>query len=238
MKKKILCTICVRGGSKGVKNKNIRIVNNKPLIYYTINQAKKSKIFEDIVVSTDSKKIQHMVKSMGIKNFFLRPKRLSTSKAPKIPAIRHALNQSEKHYNKKYDYIVDLDATSPLRTIKDIKKAFTKMIKTGSDIIFSVNYSKINPYFNAVEFKKNGTVGPVKNEGYKLKRRQDAPKVYDLNASIYIWKRGTLLKNDTLFTKKSSIYLMPEERGYEIDTENDLKFVSYLLKKNELFRKI
>ena len=234
----IIALIPARSGSKRIKNKNILRLNKKPLMINSLELCKKSKIFDKIHVSTDSKKIQHMVKSMGIKNFFLRPKRLSTSKAPKIPAIRHALNQSEKHYNKKYDYIVDLDATSPLRTIKDIKKAFTKMIKTGSDIIFSVNYSKINPYFNAVEFKKNGTVGPVKNEGYKLKRRQDAPKVYDLNASIYIWKRGTLLKNDTLFTKKSSIYLMPEKRGYEIETENYLKFVSYLLKKKKLFKKI
>ena len=117
---KILCTICVRGGSKSVKNKNIKLINNKPLIYYSIQQAKKSNLFEDIVISTDSKKIQNISKSFGVKNFFLRPRFLSTSSAPKIPVIRHALYKAERHYKKKYDYIIDLDATSPLRLVDDM----------------------------------------------------------------------------------------------------------------------
>jgi CMP-N,N'-diacetyllegionaminic acid synthase len=234
---KILCTICVRGGSKSVKNKNIKLINNKPLIYYSIQQAKKSNLFEDIVISTDSKKIQNISKSFGITNFFLRPKFLATSSAPKIPVIRHALYEAERYYKKKYDYIVDLDATSPLRLVKDIKNAFNLFLKNNSNLLFSVNESRVNPYFNAVEVKKNNNIKPVKKLGHTLKRRQDAPKVYDLNASIYIWKRKTLVSSNSLFVKKNSIYIMPPERGHDVDTINDFKIVSYLMK-NEIFRKI
>jgi CMP-N,N'-diacetyllegionaminic acid synthase len=234
---KILCTICVRGGSKSVRNKNIKLINNKPLIYYSIQQAKKSNLFEDIVISTDSKKIQNISKPFGITNFFLRPKFLATSSAPKIPVIRHALYEAERYYKKKYDYIVDLDATSPLRLVKDIKNAFNLFLKNNSNLLFSVNESRVNPYFNAVEVKKNNNIKPVKKLGHTLKRRQDAPKVYDLNASIYIWKRKTLVSSNSLFVKKNSIYIMPPERGHDVDTINDFKIVSYLMK-NEIFRKI
>jgi CMP-N,N'-diacetyllegionaminic acid synthase len=232
---KILCTICIRAGSTSVKNKNIKKMNKRPLAYYTIMQAKKSGVFEDIVVSTDSKKYQKITNNYGIKNFFLRPKHLSTNKSPKIPVIRHALSEAEKFYNKKYDLIVDLDVTSPLRLIKDIKLALRYFIKSKSNLLFSVNESRINPYFNSVEIKRDKSIKPIKNLGYKIKRRQDAPKVYDLNASIYIWKRKTLISKDTLFVKKNSMYIMPNNRGYEVDTESDFKIVSYLMK-NDIFR--
>jgi len=234
---KILCTICVRGGSKTLKNKNIKKINNKPLIYYTIKQAQKSKLFHRIVVSTDSKKIQKIVEAYGIKNFFLRPKHLSTSKSPKIPVIRHAMKQSERFYIEKYDYTVDLDATSPLRLISDIKNSLKKIVSLKSDLLFSVNESRVNPYFNSVVVGKNKIIKPLKKLGYNLKRRQDAPKAYDINASIYIWKRKTLLNSDTLFVKKNAIYNMPNSRGLDIDTANDFKIVNFLMK-NEIFRKI
>jgi len=231
----ILCTICARKGSKGVKNKNIVIINNKHLIYYTILLAKKSKIFEDIVFSTDSKKFQKIAKKYGLNSFFLRPKKLSTSNIPKIPVIRHALIKSENFYKKKYDYIIDLDVSSPLRTVSDIKKAFNKIIKTKSDSLFSVNNSRKNPYYNVVESKKNNIFKLIKNFKHSINSRQIAPKVYDMNASIHIWKRKALLKNDTLFSKKNTIYVMPDNRGHDIDSKNDLKIVSYFLKNKKLY---
>jgi len=234
---KILCTICIRSGSTSVKNKNIKKINNKPLVFYTIDQAKKSELFEDIVISTDSIKFQKITSKFGIKNFFLRPKKLASSKSPKIPVIRHCLQQAERYYKKKYDAIIDLDATSPLRLVDDIRLAYRKFLKTKSDILFSVNESKVNPYFNSVELRKNKSIRPVKTLGYKIKRRQDAPKVYDLNASIYIWNRSTLLKSDSLFVKKNSIYIMPEERGKEIDTPLDFKIINFIMK-NGLYKKI
>ena len=149
-----LCVICARGGSTNLKNKNIEKINGKPLIYYTIRQAQKSKIFDSIVVSTDSKKIQKISSQYGIKKFFLRPKNLSLNTTPKIPVIRHALMQSEKYYNKRFDFIFDLDVTAPLRLVSDIKKSYKQFLSTKKDLLFSVNESRSNPYFNAVVIDK------------------------------------------------------------------------------------
>tara|TARA_B100000989_G_C19508104_1_gene457483 strand:+ start:1045 stop:1752 length:708 start_codon:yes stop_codon:yes gene_type:complete len=232
-----LCVICARGGSTSLKNKNIEKINGKPLIYYTIRQAQKSKIFDRIVVSTDSKKIQKISSQYGIEKFFLRPKNLSLSTTPKIPVIRHALILSEKYFNKRFDFIFDLDVTAPLRLVSDIKKSYKQFLSTKKDLLFSANESRSNPYFNAVVIDKKRRVKPLLRIGSKIKRRQDAPKCYDINASIYIWKRKTLLKYDTLYLKNNSIYIMPSFRGIDIDTKDDLKIVKNLMK-NELYKKI
>ena len=135
---KVLCAICARGGSKGVKNKNIKKLNGIPLIAHTIFQAKKSRIFTKIVVSTDSKKIQNISKKFGVENWFTRPRHLSSDKSEKQLAIRHLLVSAEKYYKIKFDVIIDLDVTSPLRNINDIKLAIKKFNVTKSDILFSV----------------------------------------------------------------------------------------------------
>ncbi len=226
----ILCTLCMRGGSKGIKNKSIALVNNKPLFTYTLNQIKKIKFIDKIVVSTDSKKIYNITSKYGVENWFLRPKNLSKDSSPKIPVIRDALIRSEKYYDKKFDIIIDLDVTSPLRNIKDIKNSFKKFFSKKAEILFTVTKSKKNPYFNMVEIK-NSNVNLVKKNQI-ISRRQDAPSVFDMNASIYIWKRKTLMKYNTLFIKKTTIYEMPEERSIDIDTSLDLKLVEYLLRNN------
>lgn len=227
--KNILCTICVRSGSKGVKNKNIKKIKGKPLIYYTLNQAIKSKLFNNIVISTDSEKILEYSKKEKNIDRIKRPKNLAKDDSPKIPVIRHCLIEMEKRYKKKYDLIFDLDVTSPLRKIYDLKKALNKMIRNKSDNLFSVCLSKRNPYFNAVEFKKN-KIKPIKNLMKQITSRQNAPVVYDMNASIYIWKRKTLLNSNTVFQKRTSIYIMPEERSLDIDTPLDFKIVEFLLR--------
>ena len=151
---KILCSICGRGGSKGVKNKNLVKINGKPLIYYSIKQAKNSKIFDKIALSTDNKKIQSVAKKYGASSWFIRKKQLSTSKAPKIPVIRDNLIKSEKYFKTKFDYIVDLDISAPLRNHADIKNAFKKFIRNKYDNLFSVYKSKKSPYFNMIEIIK------------------------------------------------------------------------------------
>tara|TARA_B100001175_G_scaffold317563_1_gene334987 strand:+ start:10173 stop:10856 length:684 start_codon:yes stop_codon:yes gene_type:complete len=226
--KNILCTICVRGGSKGVKNKNIKKIKGKPLIYYTLNQAKKSKLFNSIVVSSDNKKILKYSETQNISDLIDRPRVLAKDDAPKIPVIRHALKEMEKKYQKKFDIIIDLDATAPLRKVNDIHKALKKFNKEKSSNLFSVCISRRNPYFNAVEFK-NGKIQPIKSLMKKIPGRQFAPKVYDMNASIYIWDRKTLLRSNTVFQKKTSIYLMSDERSLDIDNSFDFKLVEFLL---------
>ena len=138
----ILCTICMRGGSQGVKNKHTKLINGKPLMYYTIKQAIKSKIFDHIVVSTDSKKILKIAKSYGADGWFLRPKKLALNTSPKVPAIKHALVQAEKFYNKKFETIVELEATSPLRKIEDILKAYKFFVKKKANMLITGCKSK------------------------------------------------------------------------------------------------
>lgn len=227
-----LCTICMRGGSKGVPNKNINKINGKPLLSYTIEQALDSNLFEHIVVSTDSEKIAKLAVKYGADAWFLRPQELASDRISKLPAIKHAFLESEKHYNKTFNILMDLDATSPLRIVDDIENAYNQFLKDKADILISASPCRKNPYFNQIELL-NGKIKPVKETDSIIVRRQDAPKVYDMNASIYIWERNALLNCDTLFTDKTSLYVMPEERSVDIDTEIDFNFVEFMMSKNK-----
>mgnify|MGYP001399752218 CR=1 FL=1 len=229
---RVLCTICMRDGSKGVPRKNLRELHGKPLVAYTIEHARESALFEHIVVSTDSHEIAEVAKSFGAESWFLRPAELATDEAPKLLAIRHALQESEKHYGQIYDVIVDLDATSPLRKIEDIVGAYRQFLDEKADILISGCPSRKNPYFNMVE-EVNGRIQKVKQLDSVPTRRQDAPEVYDMNASIYIWNRKALIENETLFTDKTSLFIMPEERSLDIDTDLDWSFVEFIMKKSE-----
>ncbi|MBT6937930.1 MAG: acylneuraminate cytidylyltransferase family protein [Candidatus Marinimicrobia bacterium] len=225
--KKVLCTICMRGGSKGVSGKNLRNLHGKPLMAYTIQQALQSGLFEHVVVSTDSVEVAGMAKTYGAEAWFLRPAELATDEAPKLPVIRHAFKETEKHYEQEFEILVDLDATSPLRSVDDIIGAYDQFIAENADILITACPSRKNPYFNMVEIV-DGRIRKVKELKTPPIRRQDAPTVYDMNASIYIWKRQALMENDTLFTDRTSLYVMPEERSVDIDTELDWEFVEYI----------
>ena len=151
----ILCLICGREGSKGIKNKNMISVNNKKLIDITINQAISSKIFNKIVVSTDSKKIQKHVNKKKKLSWFIRPKNISGDRVSKLQVIKHGLEESERNFKTKFDIICDLDITAPLRNKSDILKAYKKFINSKNEILFSVCEAKKNPYFNMIECSNN-----------------------------------------------------------------------------------
>ena len=150
----ILCVICARGGSTGIKNKALVKINGKPLISYTIKQAFKAKIFDEVIVTTDSLKIQKIAKFYGAKSWFLRPKNISKGNSSKLLAIRHAFIEAERYFKKKFNICFDLDLTSPLRNIEDIKNALNKFKKGNFNNMFSVTEAKKNPYFNMVEKRK------------------------------------------------------------------------------------
>lgn len=229
MNKKILCTICARGGSKGVKNKNIRPLLNKPLIAYTIEQAQESNLFEHIVLSTDSDEIALIAQQFGAEVFFKRDAKMASDTAGKIAVIKDAFIKSEEHYNKQFDYLIDLDATSPLRDVEDIINSFNQFVKDDNDNLITAMPCRRNPYFNLIERDKNNTLGPAKKLKSELLRRQDAPKCYDMNASIYIWKRNTILTQNSVFLENTGLYIMPEERSIDIDHEVDFKIVELFM---------
>lgn len=227
---KTLCTICARGGSKGVKNKNIKMLNNKPLIAYTIEQAKETNLFEHIVISTDSDLIAEVAQKYGAEVFFRRSAEMASDTAGKLEVIKDAFARSEAHYQTTFDYLVDLDATAPLRSVDDIIDSYEQFLKDENDNLITAMPSRRSPYFNLVEVDKNGRVALSKKLDDTIVRRQDAPKSYDMNASIYIWKRDVILNENSLFLNKTGLYVMPEERSIDIDNELDFKFVEFLMR--------
>ncbi|MDF1879566.1 acylneuraminate cytidylyltransferase family protein [Sulfurimonas sp. SAG-AH-194-C20] len=228
----VLCTICARGGSKGVKNKNIKFINGKPLIAYTIEQAQASKLFDHIVISTDSDDIANIAKEYGAEVFFQRSAEMASDSAGKLDVIRDAFVRSEEYYKKKYDFLIDLDATAPLRNVDDILNSFTQFKEHNNSNLITAAPSRRSPYFNLVEVDKEGKVTLSKQLDIAVVRRQDVPKSYDMNASIYIWKRESILNDKTLFLENTGLYVMPEERSIDIDSPLDYKFVELLMKEN------
>lgn len=228
---KVLCTICARGGSKGVRNKNVRPLNGKPLIAYTIEQAKASGLFEHIVISTDSDLIATVSQEYGAEVFFKRSAEMASDTAGKLQVIQDAFKRSEEHYRTTFDYLVDLDATAPLRSVDDIVEAYRQFLRDGNDNLITAMPSRRSPYFNLVEVDGRGKVSLSKKLSSGVVRRQDAPKSYDMNASIYIWKRDAILNETSLFLEKTGLYVMPEERSIDIDTELDFEFVDFLMRR-------
>lgn len=228
---KVLCTICARGGSKGVKNKNIKLLHGKPLIGYTIEQARESGLFEHIVISTDSDLIATVAQEYGAEVFFKRSEEMASDTAGKLEVIKDAFVRSEEYYQTTFDCLVDLDATAPLRSAQDIVDSYQQFLKDDNDNLITAMPSRRSPYFNLVEVDAAGKVALSKKLDSSVVRRQDAPKSYDMNASIYIWKRDIILNENSLFLEKTGLYVMPEERSIDIDSELDFEFVEFLMRK-------
>lgn len=226
----ILITLCARGGSKGIPGKNIKLLNGKPLIGYSIDIARKfsGEYNADITLSTDDPRIKDVAGEFGLTTSYNRPEQLSTDTVGKIETIKDVLLFEENRRNKKYDYILDLDITSPLRTLEDLRTAFELLKKSAAALnLFSVNHAARNPYFNMVEKKDNGFYGLVKKGEFLT--RQAAPDVYDLNASFYFYTRDFYTQNITsAITERSLIYLMPHI-CFDLDQIIDFEFMEYLL---------
>ena len=235
----ILITICARGGSKGILGKNIKMINGKPLIYYTLNTANlfKDKLDSsiDIVISTDSNEIKSVVSSLEFKFDldYTRPDVLATDSAGKIGAIKDVKNYMEKKHNKTYDYVLDLDVTSPLRSVNDLENAL-EIINKNKDAhnLFSVSPANRNPYFNMVEKNKDGFYDLCKHSDYLT--RQSAPQVLELNASFY-WYKKTYFEMDfnSAITNKSLVYIM-DHVCFDLDHPIDFDFMEYLLENNKI----
>lgn len=225
-----LCTICARGGSKGVKNKNIRDLLGKPLIAYSLEQAIQSGLFRTIAVSSDSDEILEIAGKWGAHHLIKRPDELATDQAAKIPAIRHCVREVERITATRFTTLVDLDATSPLRLAEDIVGAVRLLEEKGvSNVITGMN-ARRSPYFNLVEADADGFVRLAKKLERPVVRRQDGPKCYDMNASVYVWRRDCLFESDSVFNGDTLLYEMPDDRSIDIDSELDFQFVEFLMK--------
>ena len=227
---KVLCTICARAGSKGVANKNLRLINNKPLIVYSIEQAIATKLFDQIVVSSDSKEIREVALANGATFCVDRPAELATDTAPKLPAIKHCVENAEKKFGQ-FEVIIDLDATAPLRESSDIIGALELLQSSQADNVITGTPAHRSPYFNLVETDVNGIVSLSKPPANVVARRQDSPQCFDMNASIYVWRRQALFANENLFTSNTRLFVMPRERSLDIDSQADFEMVEWMMTK-------
>ena len=164
--KKILGIILARGGSKGIKNKNIKLINGKPLIYWTIKSALKSKKLSKVILSTDSKKIALIGKKYNLDVPFIRPKKLAKDNTPSVDAIEHALNFLKKS-GEEFEFVALLEPTSPLRSVQDIDKSINKIIMKKADSLVSIcKTNALNPFFLFQE--KKGFLKPFKTSKKKI----------------------------------------------------------------------
>lgn len=223
---KTIASICARGGSVGVPGKNIRVLQGKPLIAHTVEQALSVKSIDAVYVSTDSPEIAEVARQHGALVPYLRPAELATSNAAKVPVIQHLCDWVSANAGG-FDRVVDLDPTSPLRTIDDIE-ACLSLLDADTDAVITGFESEKNPYFNMVEQKADGNIGLVCQPDGMVVARQQAPHVYSMNASIYVWHRHTLSKG--LWSGRLKLHVMPRERSIDIDSPLDFAIVEMLMK--------
>ncbi len=228
---KRLCTICARGGSKGVPGKNVRLLAGRPLIAWTVLQAKATGLFDRICVSSDSADIRAAALAAGADQVVERPLDLASDTAAKAPAIRHALLAAEAEAGHPYDILVDLDATAPLRLPEDIAGAVRLLEQGSADNVITGSPAHRSPYFNLVERGADGRVGVSKRLEKPVVRRQDAPACFDMNASIYVWRRDLFAADPRVFYDNTQLYEMPAERSHDIDHELDFMIVEMLFEK-------
>lgn len=225
-----VCIICARAGSKGVPGKNVRPLLGKPLLAHSILQAQESGLFDAIAVSSESDEILSVAAEWGDVHLVRRPDEMANDTASKLPPIRHAVLTVEENMGVTFDVIVDLDVTSPLRNIEDIKGAVALLEDRNVTNILTGAPARKNPYFNILERGHDGVVGLSKKlPGDRLERRQDTPDCFDANAAVYVWRRDDFVARPDVFYADTLLFEMPEERSNDIDTPLDFEFVEFLM---------
>ena len=221
---KILVIIPARGGSKGIPHKNIKPLNGKPLIHYTIDEAREIVGDDDICVSTDDPEIIQCVEEYELKVPFIRPAELATDTAGTYEVLLHALNFYEQQ-GKQYDVVLLLQNTSPFRTVRQIKEALA-LYQSDIDMVVSVKECSANPYYSVFEENQEGYLSICKGDG-NIFRRQDA-KVYEYNGAIYVINPQSLKAMPlNRFTRRIK-YVMDEQTSLDLDTMNDWKMAELI----------
>lgn len=216
-KDNILVVIPARGGSKGVPGKNIKLLNGKPLIHYTIEAAQGVFNNEQIIVSTDSQEIKQVAEQKGLIVPFLRPSELATDEAGSYEVLLHALSYAES-MGRKPEIIILLQPTSPFRTAHHIKEAL-ELYTPALEMVVSVKETKANPYYVLREEDEDGFL--VKSKESTATRRQDVPKVWELNGAIYIINVKVLREKPLSEFSRVKKYVMGVVSSIDIDSEID-----------------
>ncbi|WBW95441.1 acylneuraminate cytidylyltransferase family protein [Oceanirhabdus sp. W0125-5] len=228
--KKILAVIPARGGSKGIKNKNIVKLQGKHLIGYTIEVCKESLYIDEYIVSTDSEDIKEVSELYGAKVPFYRPEHLASDSAKSIDVVLHVLDKVERN-SGKYDIVVLLQPTSPLRTVEELDNAIVEFVKRGGESLVSVCECEKSPIL--MREILHGKLTEIVNFRGNNLRRQELPIYYMFNGAIYI-NTVNMLKNKNCFVDEDTIpFIMDRENSVDIDEEKDLIIAEYYLNKRE-----
>jgi len=225
---KPICLICARGGSKGVPNKNTRIIHKKPLIAHTIEKAVNSKIFSHVVVSTEDKKIAEISEKYGAEIPFIRPKRLAGNKTSVGDVFVHAIKKLQT-LDYQFDVFVNLDCTVPFIDKRDILGTLNLLKKRKCDAVYGVYKQHLNPYFNMMELDSKGFLKLTKKLTKRPRSRQEAPIVYQLNG-LFTYDKKKFLKIGDPIMPKAIPFEIPLERGLMIDTETEFKIAELMFK--------
>lgn len=237
---RILFTICGRAGSKGIRNKNVREFLGKPLPLYTLSAIDlflkdNPEIEADIAVNTDSPELVKIFEDNQLREIAFVPRKesLAGDVVGKIAVIQDCLFELEKQ-GRGYDMVIDLDITSPLRQHGDLQNVYQEMVSGDWDVVFTVTDSRRNPYFNMV--KKTDDHGYNKVIASDFTARQQAPDIYDMNASIYAYDPAFLRTAENIFQGKCGIVKMYDTGILDLDHENDFELMEVIAK--HLFEKM
>lgn len=225
-KEKIIAIIPARSGSKGLKDKNIKILVDKPLIAYTIEAAKESKIFEKIVISTDSQEIAKIAKQFGAEVPFIRPNELAMDESSTIDVVFHCLNFFQKD---DYDVFCLLQPTSPLRSYEDIINSYRLFQEKKANAVISVCEMEHSPVWSNL-IGEDLRIDHFIKKSEINKRRQEFPTYYRVNGAIYFSKIEYFFKYRYFYEKDCFAYIMPQDRSIDIDNILDFKLAELLLK--------
>lgn len=223
MNPKVLAIIPARGGSKGVPRKNVRNLAGKPLIAWTIEEAKKSKYITRLILSSEDEEIIEVAKKYGCEVPFKRPVELAKDDTPSIEPVLHAIEQCPG-----YDYVVLLQPTSPLRTVEDIDGCIEMLLTQNLDFGVSVSESNKSPYWMYM-VDMDGSMEPIIKQEEIISRRQDLPKIYTLNGAVYVAKVERLLKEKNFLNSNTKAYIMNNENSLDIDSELDFLVCEHLI---------
>lgn len=215
-----------RGGSKGLKNKNLMVLGDHPLIGHSINSARQIKDINKIFVSTDSIKIAEISREYGAE-IIMRPRELATDKSPEWLSWQHAVHFAMKKYGL-FDKFLSLPTTSPLRSSIDIQNCLDTLTEKV-DTVLTMTESQRNPWFNMAKYDPDGNITLI-NKNINIKRRQDAPICFDICTAAYVSTPNFILNNTSIWDGIVKGVKVPFERAIDIDNQYDFDIANYFIK--------
>ena len=221
--------ICARGGSKGLKNKNLLDFDGKPLIAHTISNAINSSLFEDVVVSTDSQEIAKVAREYGANVPFIRPKNLATDNSSELLSWKHAINE----YDNSSHLFVSLPCTSPLRIYKEVSNMIELYKNKKYDLVLGITKSNHSPDFNMVYKDSNNTLEIMNNQKSKIERRQDSNQCFLVTTYAYITSIDYIKNTKNIFNGKIGGYEVSKSQSIDIDDIHDFNYALYLHMENK-----